>query len=87
MYTRPTACWSNAHLRFSGWDRKILVSSDINSTRGVQILHFPNNADIDLVWGTLIREVAAHWSAPRMPIKHFEDASLVRSILGIDQRV
>jgi hypothetical protein len=33
-----------------------------------------------------VREVAAYWTAPAMPIKHYEDAALVRRILGVETR-
>lgn len=76
----------HAVLGGSGWRDDIRLSSDVNSSMGVRTIRFPDDAQIELVWDGLVREVAAYWTAPAMPIRHFESADGVRRVLGVTSR-
>jgi hypothetical protein len=69
------------------WRDDIVLSAQVGSDLGIQTVSFPDDVSIDLVWRALVRGVAASWAAPRMPIKHFEDAAQVRRILGVEARL
>jgi hypothetical protein len=76
-----------AFLRGPRWRDDIVLSAQVVSDLGIQTISFPDDAPIDLVWRALVRGVAASWAAPYMPIKHFEDAELVRRSLGVKSRL
>lgn len=61
-----------------------MLSAQVISDLGIQTISFPDDVSIDLVWRALVREVAASWAAPRMPIKCYEDAEQVRRSLGVE---
>lgn len=75
-----------AFLRGPGWRDDIVLSVSVISDLGIRTISFPDDTPIERVWRTLVREVAASWAAPRMPVKHFEDAEAVRRILGVEGR-
>jgi hypothetical protein len=75
-----------AFLRGPGWRDDIVLSVSVISDLGIRTISFPDDTPIERVWRTLVREVVASWAAPRMPVKHFEDAEAVRRILGVEGR-
>ncbi len=76
----------HATLGGPGWRGDIALSSSVNSSLGIRTISFPDDAPIEQVWDTLVREVAAYWTAPRMPIKHYESADVVRQVLVVTAR-
>jgi len=48
---------------------------------GLDVHEFPLDTDICEVWDVLPRKVAAHWTAPSMPVVRYESASIVRATL------
>ena len=73
-----------AVLRGPEWRHDIVLSAQVNSDLGIQTILFPAGVPIDQVWRTLVREVAASWADPGMPIKHYADAEHVRRSLGVE---
>lgn len=76
----------HAVLGGQGWRDDISVSSSINSSMGIKTVRFPDDSQIESVWFSLVREVAAYWTGPAMPIKHYESSDMVRRALGVASR-
>ena len=74
-------------LRGPGWREDIVLSAQVVSDLGIRMVAFPDDTPIDRVWETLVREVAASWAAPAMPVKYYQDAEGVRQRLGVDARL